>query len=205
MVFDRPGSLPVVLAPRTPTPATTSTQPHRSPQPTPAVPKSNPPSYTSATTSSPYFYNDMTVADLKEYLQRSGVYHNDILDRETLCRRVWETHCECMSINELNAFLMENNISTSGCRDIISRRQKAKEAFQITRPSAPTQGPRIQKNDVVTLTKLTRSEMNGKRAKIVQPDCGGGRAEVYLEESGKTFKIKLENLVVRQDSVEYLD
>jgi hypothetical protein len=110
-----------------------------------------------------------------------------------------------MSINELNAFLMENNISTSGCRDIISRRQKAKEAFQITQPSAPKQGPRIQKNDVVTLTKLSRSEMNGKRAKIVQPDCGGGRAEVYLEESGETFKIKLENLVVRQDSVEYLD
>jgi hypothetical protein len=147
----------------------------------------------------------MTVAELKEYLKGQGVDHNDILDRETLCRRAWETHCECMSITELNAFLLENNISTSGCRDIISRRQKAKGALKIPRPSAPKQAPRVQKNDLVMLAKLNHSEMNGKRAKIVQPDCGGGRAEVCLEESGRTFKIKLENLVVRQESGEYLD
>jgi hypothetical protein len=73
MQFDRPGSLPVVLAPRTSPPATAASPAHRLPQPTPAAPKPNSPSYTSAIALSPYFYNDMTVAELKEYLKGQGV------------------------------------------------------------------------------------------------------------------------------------
>jgi hypothetical protein len=38
--------------------------------------------------------------------------------------------------------------------------------------------------------------MNGKGGTVVQADCGGGRAEVRLEESGKLFKIKFVNLAV---------
>jgi hypothetical protein len=149
----------------------------------------------------------MTVSELKEYLRGCGVAYGGILDRETLCRQVWETHCECMSMPELNAFLMENSISTSDCRSVASRRQKAKEAFQMNRPAAPTPVLRVQKYDVVMLTKLSRTEMNGKRAKVIQPDCGGGRAEVCLEESGKNFKVKLENLLIMpgDGSGAYLD
>jgi hypothetical protein len=153
----------------------------------------------------------MTASELKKYLRERDVAYRDILDKETLCRRVWEAHCDCMNMAELVKFLTENHISTSDCRDIASRRQKAKDAFQASRPAAPKHVPIlafcVQEHDVVMLTGLNRAEMNGKQATVVQPDCGGGRAEVRLEESGKTFKVKLENLAVvsNDDSDEYLN
>jgi hypothetical protein len=196
--IDRPGASAIRLSPRIP------------PRPLQAAipPSSTPPSYASATTTSPYFYHDMTVSELKKYLRERGVVCTDILDRVTLCQRVWEAHCDCMSMDELTRFLTENNISSSDCRDIASRRQKAKETFQADRSMAPkyTQDRpmatkhdvppilRIQEHDVVTLTGLNRAEMNDKRATVIHPDCGGGRAEVRLEESGKVVKVKLENI-----------
>lgn len=135
----------------------------------------------------------MTASELKKYLRERGVSHTDILDKETLCRRAWEAHCDSMSVPELDAFLSDNNISIADCRDIASRRRKAMEAFRTTRPTAPKH---IQKDDMVVLMGLKRDELNGKGAKVVEADCGGGRAEVCLEESGKPIKVKLENLTV---------
>jgi hypothetical protein len=50
---------------------------------------------------SPFFYNGMTTAELKVYLSERDVEYGDALDRESLCRRVWEAHCDCMSVTEL--------------------------------------------------------------------------------------------------------
>jgi hypothetical protein len=136
----------------------------------------------------------MTVSELKAYLQQYDVSCGDIRDKETLCRRAWETHCDCMTIPELNTFLAENNISTSDCRDITSRRQKAKDTFNRTSAEAP----RFQEHDVVILRKLSRMELNGERGTVVNADCGCGRAEVLLEESATRIKVKFENLVLVQ-------
>ena len=180
--IDRPGSSPVKLAPRArpkPTPAPPPAL-RRGPPP-PPMPQSGPlPTYINTTAAPPYFYHDMTVHELKEYLRERGVIYSDILDRETLCRRVWEAHSDCMTMTELGTFLSENRISTTDCRDVGSRRQRAKEAFQIG-PRGASASSRVQLHDVMTLQGLTRAEMNGKRAKVIQPDCGGGRAEVRLK------------------------
>ena len=90
--IDRPGSSPVKLAPRArpkPTPAPPPVL-RRGPPP-PPMPQSGPlPTCINTTAASPYFYHDMTIHELKEYLRERGVIYSDILDRETLCRRVWE-------------------------------------------------------------------------------------------------------------------
>ena len=94
-----------------------------------------------------------------------------------------------MTMTELGTFLSENRISTTDCRDVGSRRQRAKEAF----PGSATRGVCVIPCAAArcgALQGLTRAEMNGKRAKVIQPDCGGGRAEVRLEESGKLVKVK---------------
>jgi hypothetical protein len=147
----------------------------------------------------------MAIPELKDYLRERGVAYTDILDRETLCRRVWEAHCDCMSMSELTSYLSENHISTADCRDIASRRQKAKDAYQSSR--LPTSfPPSVKRSQVVTLKGLTRAEMNGKRAIVVQPDCGGGRTEVRIEDSGKLVKVKFENIsATSNDLDEYLD
>jgi hypothetical protein len=72
----------------------------------------------------------MTVSELRKYLSDCGVSHKDILDRDTLCRRAWEAHCERMSKLELKAFLKGNKISTFLC-SVARCRKKAKETFQI--------------------------------------------------------------------------
>ncbi|PPQ95221.1 hypothetical protein CVT26_014913 [Gymnopilus dilepis] len=234
MQIDRPGATAIHLAPRNTltTPISPTQQPRaRSPVPPPparpaapvnrtpaappptrpsaaAPPPANPPSYVSAishTASSPAFYNSMKVSELKEYLRDNGVAHEDVLDKETLCRRAWETHVDSMSIGELNIYLSENHISTQDCRDIASRREKAKQAFQSTRHSAPEPSERktdtsgtspLQNNDIVVLTGLSREDMNGKQATVLQADCGNGRAEVHVEELGRAFKVKFENLIL---------
>jgi len=168
-------------------------------------PKPVPPPYV-ASTGSPYFYHDMSILELKEYLKEHGVVYNDIFDRETLCRSVWEAHCDCMSMSELAMFLSENHISTADCRDIASRRQKAKDAYQNGQPPVSS-APTLKSNDVVTLKGLTSTEMNGKWGIVIQPDCGEGRAEVWIEEMGKVVKVKFENIAVASDNSadEYLD
>jgi hypothetical protein len=154
----------------------------------------------------------MTTAELKGYLSERDVEYSDDLDRESLCRQVWEAHCDCMSLTELVAILSENQISTAGCRDIASRRQRARESFQAQRPATQTPTtvptpavvvPGVREHDVATLTGLNRAEMNGIKVIVVQPDGGGGRAEVRLE-SGKMFRVKWENLAVERLE-DYLD
>jgi hypothetical protein len=195
MQIDCPGSSPIELARRAPAPVKAVTPVRRPPPPAAALPSEDPPPYSSATAASPFLYRNMTVSELKEYLRQYDVSCGDIRDKETLCRRAWETHCDCMTMPELNTFLTENNISTLDCRDITSRRQKAKDAFR-TDSEAPA--PRFQEHDVVILTKLSRMELNGESAAVVKADCGGSRAEVLLEESGTRIKVKFENLVLVQ-------
>jgi hypothetical protein len=146
----------------------------------------------------------MKVSELKEYLRESGVAHQDILDKETLCRRAWETNVDSMTVAELNIYLTENNIPTQDCRDIASRREKAKRAFQTPQHLAPEPSERkndppstsqLQVSDIVMLVGLNRADMNGKQATVLQADCGGGRAEVHVEELGNSFKVKFENLI----------
>ena len=129
----------------------------------------------------------------------------DVLDKETLCRRAWDTYCDCMSMVELNMFLSDRNISTVGCRDINSRRQRAKDAFESpTRPSRPpassdTTATRFIKGDTVVLTGLSRAEMNGKTATVISVDHAEGKALVRVEALDRSFKIKLENLKMEDD------
>jgi len=152
----------------------------------------------------------MSVTELKTFLKERGVEFGDVLDKETLCRRAWDTHCDCMTITELNVFLSKQSISTVGCRDVDSRRQKAKAAFEApTRPSRPpassdTTTIRFRKDDTVVLTGLNRGEMNGKTATVISVDYAEGKALVRVEVFDRTFKIKLENLKM-QEEVEEVD
>ncbi|KDR76199.1 hypothetical protein GALMADRAFT_210854 [Galerina marginata CBS 339.88] len=207
--------------PRSPAPPPRAVPPPRQRSPAPATrtaapaPPPNPPSYATAMshTATPDFYNTMKVTELKDFLKEHGVAYEDILDKETLCRRAWEAHCDSMSVSELNIYLANNNISTHDCRDIASRRDKAKQAFQSTPPPPPPTSSRkedpaqFRDGDIVMLTGLSRAEMNGKQATVVQADCGGGRAEVNVEDLGRTFKVKHENLlpVSVEDEDDFLD
>ncbi|KAF8154959.1 hypothetical protein B0H34DRAFT_660306 [Crassisporium funariophilum] len=212
MKIDSPGSKPLYLAPRAPR-ATQSSPAALSPlvKPPAVKPPATKPAASGYQTSNTRFYNDMTTPELKAFLKEHCVAYDDIFDKETLCRRVWEAHCDSMTVPELNAFVRENSISTADCRDIASRRQKVKEAFQASRPAAQSKPrpPRFYEDDRVILTGLNRAEMNGKTAIIVRADCGDGRAEVSLEAGAKTFKVKFENLVAatpdNDDGSDYLD
>jgi hypothetical protein len=98
-----------------------------------------PPPYTETngqnTHSTTFFYLTMSVTQLKAFLKGRGVEFGDVFDKESLCRRAWETHCDCMTIVELNSFLSDRNISTVGCRDINSRRQRLK--MHSSHPQGP--------------------------------------------------------------------
>ncbi|KIJ42084.1 hypothetical protein M422DRAFT_31475 [Sphaerobolus stellatus SS14] len=185
--------------------------------PSAVPPPGPPPPYpgSSAQGSSTHFYKNMSATELKDYLKQRGVSFGDILDKETLCRRVWDTHCDYMTVMEVNTFLSENNISIADCRDIQSRREKAKSTFDASRPApSPSPAPTssklksgFRKNDRVKLTGLSRADMNGKYATVVQEDCGNGRAEVRIEEMEKNFKVKFDNIIANASNSddEYLD
>jgi hypothetical protein len=151
----------------------------------------------------------MSASELKQFLNDHGATFNDILDKETLCRRVWDTHCESMGFNELNKFLSENSISTADCRDIESRRRKAKGMFRPPkRPAAPPLASasksqvRWRKDDNVILKGLNRGEMNGKKGTVVSVDNALSKVQVRLEGMDKSFKVKFENLQMASDEEE---
>ncbi|KIJ26653.1 hypothetical protein M422DRAFT_38139 [Sphaerobolus stellatus SS14] len=194
--------------------------------PPPVPPPGPPPPYpgSAADRASTHFYKSMSATELKDYLKQRGVAYGDILDKETLCRRVWDTHCDYMTVMELNTFLSENNISIVDCRDIQSRREKAKSTFDANRPgsvgsstststSTPAPAPALpsksglRKNDRVKLTGLSRADMNGKYATVIQEDCGNGRAEVHIDEMEKNFKVKFDNIIANGSNSDddYLD
>ncbi|KAF5337178.1 hypothetical protein D9611_003437 [Ephemerocybe angulata] len=167
------------------------------PPPPPAdvkVPLSSP----SSSSHNGFFYQNMSITELKSFLAERDVLAGDILDKETLCKRVWETHVDCMSIGELNTFLSSHRISTTGCRDINSRRQKAKEAFEPPARPPPVRNTGgaggWRKDDEVVLTNLSKVEMNGKRGVVQSVDTAAGKVTVFVEELGKPFKVKYENV-----------
>ena len=216
MQISKPGDKPTYLSARrkapippknTPPPTTKPAAPRVPPRNPPLPPRTQternpPPPYTETKdpSSSSFFYKTMSTTELKTFLKERGVEYGDVLDKETLCRRAWDAHCDCMTIVELNAFLSDKNISTVGCRDINSRRQRAKDAFDSpTRPSRPpassnTSATRFIKDDMVVLTGLNRADMNEKTATVISVDHAEGKALVRVEALDRTFKIKLENL-----------
>jgi hypothetical protein len=104
-----------------------------------------------------------------------------------------------MSLVELNSFLSTRSISTVGCKDVNSKRQKAKDAFEPPRALASSSRIGFRKGDMVILTGLKQTEMNGKTAMVISFDNPEGKALVKLEGLEQKFKIKLENLKVRDD------
>jgi hypothetical protein len=56
---------------------------------------------------------------------------------------------------------------------------------------------RFRKDDAVVLIGLNRGEMNGKTATVISVDHGEGKALVRVEVLDRTFKIKLENLMMQ--------
>ena len=163
---------------------------------------------TTQPSSSPFFYDTMSTSDLKSFLNYRGASFDDILDKETLCRRVWDTYCESMGITELNKLLSENSISTADCRGVQSLRQKAKGMFRPPkRPAAPpasanTSQLRWRKDDAVILKGLNRTEMNGKRGTVVSVDNELGKVQVRIDDMDKSFKVKFENLQMAIDDEE---
>jgi hypothetical protein len=150
----------------------------------------------------------MSASELKHFLNDHGAAFDDILDKETLCRRVWDTYCESMGIIELNKFLSENSISTADCRDVESRRRKAKGMFRPPkRPEPPlasanTSQVRWRKDDTVVLKGLNRTEMNGKRGTVLSVDNALGKVQIRIEDMDKSFKVKFENLQMVTDEEE---
>jgi Zinc finger, ZZ type len=151
-----------------------------------------------------FFYLGMSIPDLKSYLQTNGVQSGDILDKETLQHRVWDTHCDSIGVLEVNSLSTENGVSLASCRDIATRREKAKDLFRSeARPPPPLPTTRFRENDRVLLTGLSRADMNGKTAIVLVRDCGGGRSEIQIEGIAKPFKVKFENMepAVEDDSI----
>ena len=204
--YRTPGATPTLLAARA------SSKPFIPHTKTATATDHPPPRYsekpTTTPSSSPFFYDTMSVSELKNFLNDHGATFDDILDKETLCRRVWDTYCESMGIVELNKFLSENSISTADCRDVQSRRQKAKGMFRPPkRPAAPpasanTSRVRWRKDDTVILKGLNRAEMNGKRGTVVSVDNVLGKVQVRIEDMDKLFKVKFENLQMAEEDEE---
>ncbi|EDR04006.1 uncharacterized protein LACBIDRAFT_295117 [Laccaria bicolor S238N-H82] len=201
--YRTPGARPTLLAarasskpsiPRTKTDNATNPPPRYSEKPT------------TKPSSSPFFYDTMSASELKRFLKDHGATFDDILDKETLCRRVWDTYCESMGIVELNKFLSENSISTADCRDVQSRRRKAKGMFRPPkRPAAPpanTSQVRWRRDDTVILKGLNQTQMNGKRGTVVSVDNELGKVQVRIEDMDKSFMIKFENLQMAIDDLE---
>jgi len=58
---------------------------------------------TSSSTSSPFFYTSKSIPELREYLLEREVTVGGVSDKEMLCRRAWDTHCDCMTPLELKS------------------------------------------------------------------------------------------------------
>ena len=104
---------------------------------------------------------------------------------------------------ELNKFLTENLISTADCRDVSSRRQKAKDMFRPpNRPAPPPASTsdrsqvRWRKDDTGILVGLERAEMNGKKVTVVSVDHALGKVQIRVEGMDKMFKVKSEHLQI---------
>jgi hypothetical protein len=144
----------------------------------------------------------MSTSELKDFLKAHEVFSDDILDKETLCRRVWETYCESMSITELEDFFLQNPISMVGCTNATSPWQTAKNAFcPPTRPAPPpasvdTSQVRWRKDDKVVLTgSLNRADLNGAEGTLVSVDDGFPfGANVSAGDVDRLLRVKLENL-----------
>ncbi|KAJ2913688.1 hypothetical protein MD484_g6726, partial [Candolleomyces efflorescens] len=146
------------------------------------------------------FYHNMSISELKSYLTTRDVEFSasEIVDKESLCKLVWETHVDCMSIGELNTYLSQNRISTAGCRDVNARRQKAKDAFEPpSRPAAPPTGGGAggwRKDDIVVLTGLSRADMNGRKGVVQVVHTEERKVTVFIEDMNRAFKVKYDNV-----------
>lgn len=142
--YERPGASPVYQPVRFKAPARAVATPNigTTTRPAPRVERLKKTPLPSSSTSkadsaaSPFFYQSMTVGELRDFLEACDVDAGGIRDKERLCRLVWDAHCDCMSLTELNTFLSTKKISTASCRSVGDRRDKAKAAFEPVRTVA---------------------------------------------------------------------
>ena len=124
MRITKPGGKPTYLSAR-------CKSSHSSSSSTTTIPATLQPSTAServTSPSSPFFYHTMSTPELKAYLTDRGVEFSDVVDNKTLCRRVWDTHCDCMTLIELNTFCRTGTsaqslvgMSTAGGRRLKNR------------------------------------------------------------------------------------
>jgi hypothetical protein len=149
----------------------------------------------------------LSAAELKAYLLENSVRCSDVFEIGDLRRRAWECHCDSMSSVELDQCMAELGLDRSGCHDVASRRERAKQTgfHADRRPVEPIAFDRMFKSGTrVTLHGLTRAIMNGKEGTVVDSTTTvPGRANVQMDD-GREFKIKFGNLTVCT-SEEYLD
>lgn len=151
------------------------------------------------------FYLHLSASQLKGYLQENGVRCNDVFEIGDLRRRAWECYCDSLSGVELTKCMTELGVDGSGCHDVASRRQKAKQTgfHAESRPVEPVAFERMfHRGARVVLRNLTRAAMNGKEGVVVESASVPGRATVRID--GQEYKIKFENLAACV-SDEYLD
>lgn len=143
-----------------------------------------------------YFYLKMSTGELKQYLRENHVSFHDVLDLETLQRRVWECYCDSVSSSELNQLLASIGVEIQAGMRIESRRRLAKQKFNAgPRPSAPnvTRCP-FRAGEKVSLRNLKTVSWNGKTAIVIETSAATGRVTVRLTDTGKQYSVKFENL-----------
>lgn len=153
-----------------------------------------------------FFYLKMSKEELKEYLGENYVSFRDILDLETLQRRVWDCYCDSVSSSELDQLLASIGVEILSGMAIEGRRRLAKEKFKAgPRPAAP-EGTRCAFNvgDGVFLQNLKRGSLNGKKGTVIDTMDTPGRATVRLNDDDKEYSVKFENLT-RVEAPEFVD
>lgn len=172
----------------------------------PAAPAAPEPTNPSTGTRTGFFYKKMSVGQCKSFLREQGVDAGTASEMDDLRRLVWDTHCDCIALFELNKLMAECGISADGCSGIAARRECAKKAYEkAARPSEPVAYERMFcPGKRVCLAGLNAAHMNGKDGSIVptQPPIPG-RATVLIDDDGKEYKIKYQNLTMLSD--EFLD
>lgn len=194
--IDRVGCNPVRLAPR-----------KRKVVPAPSSKPKSPPALKTAPTAAAsssgahggFFYLQMAPSELKTYLRTNGVSYDDCFEKGDLQRRAWECYCDLMSGPEVVACMQQKGIDPSSSRDIGSRRQRLKQAFQSAeRPKEPK--PAFKIHQRVMLQGLRRADMNGRYGYIREPATSSpDRAMVQIDGVGTPMLVKYENLSLQCD------
>ncbi|KAI0562830.1 ubiquitin ligase protein MIB2 [Gracilaria domingensis] len=141
---------------------------------------------------------DMSVSQMKDYLNENCVSYRGVREREELLKLVWETQVESMGAAELNDFMNKHGISCSAGRNVSARRRAAVAAYDvIQRENGVTQAEGAFRNgDVVQLHGLKKKKsLNGMLATVVRSELENGRLQVQLvDDANHRYNILAKNL-----------